>query len=178
LLNNYDLLVREAGRLWGPLSSRAEAQQKIERLRQETTVANYYAEFMKDAPLTEYNDVALATAFYNGLKGSIKDMMVNIQRPETTTGLLQTALRFEERILARARERGFVRPITRQARTARMDQDERTRHLREGRCFTCHETGHMARNCPKKNTKTQIYARKTSTEGEEEDAMDQDFAQD
>ena len=82
----------------------------MERLRQTTTVADYYASFMKEAPLTGYNDTALVNQFYRGLKESIKDTMVNIQRPDTLATMLQAALRFEGRILARMKEwGGFIR---------------------------------------------------------------------
>jgi hypothetical protein len=29
-------------------------------------------------------------------------------------------------------------------------EEEKKRHQKEGRCFECHKTGHMARNCPTK----------------------------
>ena len=64
LLDDFGSLVKEAQRLWGPLDSKADAQQRLERLRQTMTVADYYASFMKEAPLTGYNDMALVNQFY------------------------------------------------------------------------------------------------------------------
>lgn len=32
--------------------------------------------------------------------------------------------------------------------TARLSDKDRERYVAEGRCFECHETGHISRNCP------------------------------
>lgn len=32
----------------------------------------------------------------------------------------------------------------------RMTAEERDRHYKEGRCFTCHKVGHLARSCPER----------------------------
>ncbi|KAI0745583.1 hypothetical protein C8Q76DRAFT_688630 [Earliella scabrosa] len=38
----------------------------------------------------------------------------------------------------------------------RMTAEEREKHFKEGRCFTCHKIGHLSHNCPdKRNQKTQ-----------------------
>jgi collagenase-like PrtC family protease len=31
-----------------------------------------------------------------------------------------------------------------------MTDAEREEHFRSGKCFTCHQTGHRSKNCPKK----------------------------
>jgi Zinc knuckle len=38
---------------------------------------------------------------------------------------------------------------------AALTEDERTKHMAEGKCFRCHKTGHMSRNCPTKAQSSQ-----------------------
>lgn len=59
----------------------------------------------------------------------------------------------------------------------RMTTEERDRHYKEGRCFTCHEIGHLSRHCPTRKNKGKQPARKmrmTETEEEAEEESDQD----
>jgi hypothetical protein len=83
-------------------------------------------------------------------------MMVNIQRPTTLDGLLAVAIDYESRILTRARERRtaeykprFGRERGTALKAARLAEEERNKQMKEGRCFICNQTGHMARTCPK-----------------------------
>ena len=59
-----------------------------------------------------------------------------------------------------------------------MEPEEQIKHFKEGRCFTCHEVGHLARNCPKKGTMSKTYVKKVSSEEEGKEVTEQDFAQD
>ena len=52
----------------------------------------------------------------------------------------------------------------------RMTAEEREKHFKEGRCFTCHKIGHLSRNCPdKRNQKTQNRTNARVTNLEDED---------
>lgn len=174
LLTNWNKLLEVAAGLWGPINEKQTAQDRLAQLKQDSTIAVYTAKFQSIAHLSEYNDEALLQAYYKGLKSEIKDMMVSITRPTNLNDMLAAAIDFEARILERARERKAEeqhsknrntneRTTVRALRTPaeeetqkvdvkalRLSDEERTKRMREGRCFRCDETGHLAKDCPKK----------------------------
>lgn len=49
---------------------------------------------------------------------------------------------------------------------SRLSTEERAQHVREGKCFECHQKGHMARECPNKKTfkkKKTLWQKKKTT---------------
>ncbi|OJT01919.1 hypothetical protein TRAPUB_7618 [Trametes pubescens] len=61
----------------------------------------------------------------------------------------------------------------------RMTAEERDRHYKEGRCFNCHEVGHLSRNCPKKPTgKGKQLVRKNRTMEAEEEPVEESNGED
>jgi len=188
LLHDFKALTEEATRLWGPINTKEEAQKKLHEAYQAQTVTEYYAQFMRWANLTDYNEAAQVAAFYKGLKPAIKDLMVNIDRPQNLPDMLKQALRYESHILARNQERrtegGYRNKPTesrrRGIRAAKLTQEERTSRIKEGRCFICNEKGHIARNCPEKKPlaiKKAKPAKEPKAE-EEKDDLEEDDGQD
>jgi hypothetical protein len=173
-LTNWGELLRVGATLYGPINQEQDARDKLRRIRQRQSVTEYHGEFLQWALLCGYNEEALTDAFYQGLKEPIKDMMVNIARPTTIAGMLETALTFEGRILNRARERRDEPAKMRFGKAAeikamKLSPDERTKRMKEGRCFICNQTGHMARACPKKGEGREVKkATVEEAEGEED----------
>jgi len=173
LLDDWTLLIQTAAELWGPINPEYEARAQLREIKQEQTVSAYHAKFMRWSIPSGYNREALVDFFYRGLKESIKNMMVNIQRPTTLEEMLSRALDYEARILERAAERRNETNRPRFDRNPKADhiikatrlpQEERSKRMREGRCFTCNKTGHIARNCPDRQ---QIKAARTEVKEEE-----------
>jgi hypothetical protein len=161
-LDDFGALVERASILWGPLNQKQNAQSELDKIHQETTVSAYHAKFAPLATRSKYNEETLTRIFYN------------IKRPDTVETLLEAALEFESRILERVEERKALeqkpRPegrFTSQKETAkagRLTEEERKKHMKEGRCFICHMIGHLANKCPQKEAK----AKKGTAEDDEE----------
>jgi hypothetical protein len=187
LLSDWSALIQEAAKLWGPINEQQTAKDELRRIKQEKSVSDYHANFLRWSTISGYNESALAEAFYQGLKDSIKDMMVHIDRPQTVEGILTEALIYEARILTRMRERpkntnpqnkvnvsGHGR--TANAKSMKLSPAERTDLMRKGLCFRCRKSGHLSRNCPDK-PKEQI--KKTSDkEGEAEEETKEEEKED
>jgi hypothetical protein len=182
LMRDFDLLLSTAAGLWGPVNQRERAQNKLDNINQRTSVSAYHAEFIAHATRSEYNEETLARIFYKGLKESIKNLMVNIDRPRTTDGLLGVALQYEARILERMEERKLLdqKPKTGKeevnkrvtAKAGRLSEEERKKRMKEGRCFLCNQIGHLSNVCPKKTAQAKRTAVEGNDEGPEEE---QDF---
>ena len=155
LLNNYSLLKHEIKKLWGPKDETRRSQEQLPMIKQEFSIGDYHARFITVANKTGYNDDALAYYFYKGLKTAIKDMMVTVDRPTTVTTMLDLAIKFEGRILARNEERKKEgTPFKKQTfiKAGRLSPEERTKLMKEGACFICKKKGHMSRACPQRTT--------------------------
>jgi Zinc knuckle len=161
LLTNFTLLLEKTAALWGPINEKQNAQNKLETIYQDTTVSAYHARFIPLMSRSGYNEEALTKFFYKGLKEAIKNLMINIERPETVEGLLEVALNLESRILARIEERKSLgtRDKTNtkdtsygreSSKVGKLSEEERKKCMKEGRCFLCKQIGHMANACPKK----------------------------
>jgi hypothetical protein len=184
ILSDFGKLLELATTLWGPFNSKQDAQKKLRGLRQERTVAEYHATFTRWATYTGYNEDALVADFYQGLKSSIKDLMINIDRPDTIAGMLKMALLYESRILARNKERYSEQGPRRSnqrtnIRATKLSTEERSNRLKKGLCFICAKKGHRAKDCPDRDT---AKAKRATTDEEdvpvgerEEDHEGQDF---
>ena len=181
LLTNFQLLLETAAALWGPLNQKQNAQNELDKIHQETTVSAYHAKFAPLASRSKYDREILVRTFYKGLKEPIKNLMMNIKRPETVERLLEAALEFESRILERIEERKTLEQKPRQggftprgetAKATRLSEEEHRKCMKEGRCFTCKMIGHLASKCPQKDAK----AKKGTAEDDEKESKEgEDF---
>ncbi|KAM9481467.1 uncharacterized protein Hap1MRO34_009182 [Clarias gariepinus] len=79
-----------------------ETDTKLYHLRQGgLSVSRYTAEFRTLAVQTAWGDAALRTSYYEGLASRIKDELAGRELPATLEGLIQLALRIDQRLLSR-----------------------------------------------------------------------------
>jgi hypothetical protein len=73
------------------------------------------AEFQRHAIRLGYDDEALKDKFYNGLKDFVKDEILRSDKPTTLEGLIELAVRIDNRQYKRSLERrGGYNPRSRQ----------------------------------------------------------------
>jgi hypothetical protein len=173
LLNNWAGLLAHAALLWGPINEQQQAAKELREIQQRTSVTAYHVAFVRWAVVSEYNEAALVDIFYRGLKSQIKDMILMTRKPDTVEGMLNLALDCEQRYLERHREKDVTerRPFEKKkvqiVKAMRLTPEERTKRMKEGRCFICNRTGHMARACPDRPTKVENKVMKEEPSGEE-----------
>jgi Retrotransposon gag protein len=96
-------------------------ERELGNFHQTTSVASYLADFNRIKDFIKWNDKALGSQFYKGLKSGVKDGLV-YKNPATTTltQLLSSALRIDsrqfERLLERKLESSTLSQSTRGAR--------------------------------------------------------------
>jgi hypothetical protein len=76
-----------------------EAERDIRQLRQRTSAAAYKAEFQILAAKIDWNDEALASQFYRGLKERVREeITLRNERPDTLKGMFDLAVTIDTRI--------------------------------------------------------------------------------
>jgi hypothetical protein len=160
--HTWDWFVRELNKAFGDLDQRNTAARELNNLRQRGSVTKYMAEFQRHAMRLGYDDEALKDKFYNGLKDFVKDEISRSDKPTTLEGLIELAVRIDNRQYERSLERrGGYDPRSRQNKKSgrhgrqgdpmeldatRKDitKQERDRRRRENLCYECGMPGHRA----------------------------------
>lgn len=83
-----------------------EADRDLRALRQKTSAAQYRAEFQILASKVGWNDEALASQFYRGLKDRVREeITMRHERPDTLQGMADLAIKIDTRIFELQLER-------------------------------------------------------------------------
>ena len=157
------------------LDEERTAARLIRQLTQKASTAQYYAEFQQLASKLDWNDNALGSAFYEGLKDIVKDNMEN--PPDTYPALVEKAIQVDNRLFERRMEkrgggwhgrtenRGTYHhdpmdvSLMQQGPPSRgnnrfrgrgrkpLTDNERERRKKDNLCYTCGKSGHRAREC-------------------------------
>ena len=96
--------------LYGDPNLYQNAERKLRRLRQNTTVSAYIQEFEKLRQYVTWNESALRATFYDGLWGPVKDLMIANGAPTELTALKDLALRIDARMEGRKVEKQSYAP--------------------------------------------------------------------
>jgi hypothetical protein len=98
------------GRIFGEVDAKNQAEKKITRLRQTSSVSAYTAEFKQLQARIDWDDAALRTVFEAGLKENVKDGLVHHDKPETLHALVELATRIDNRLWERNDQKKYFRP--------------------------------------------------------------------
>lgn len=177
LLDSFSNFVAELQSAFGDPDEAATAQRQLCLLRQTHSASVYAADFRRLSLLTEWNDAALCYQFYQGLKGDVKDELAKVDRPKTLTGLVDLAVKIDNRIHERLLEKRIqsqYRPAPRHSAPTppvpvptlspqameidgtnnprgprqALTAQERQRRIDNRLCLYCGQADHIIANCP------------------------------
>ena len=100
----------EMGRIFGEVDAKNQAEKRITRLKQTTSVSTYTAEFKQLQARIDWDDAALRTVFETGLKENVKDGLVHHDKPESLHALIELATRIDNRLWERNDQKKYFRP--------------------------------------------------------------------
>ncbi|KAE8202361.1 hypothetical protein CF327_g7830, partial [Tilletia walkeri] len=109
-MKNYNLFIKELKTIFGDPDEVATAERNIRLLRQRGPASTYFADFRRYAAVLDWNDSALASQAYVGLKDPIKDELARTGRPDGLDQLIEICTRIDNRLHERQVER--ERPVT------------------------------------------------------------------
>ena len=167
---NYANFEEKLETLFGISNEQTHADRQIRRLRQYTSVTAYASEFQGYQADLDWNDAALRSQFYLGLKDVVKAELSR-EKPTNLSNMIRQAKDIDERLQELkqdqyyyregagrrskatnddpygpvpmeldATERGLTRPGTTKGKRMRINK-------RDIRCYACQQLGHMARDC-------------------------------
>ncbi len=171
---SFDSFSEELRKVFDRSAQGTEAARALALLRQrEGSVSSYSIEFRTLAASCGWNDKALWDHFLHGLAEHIKDEIYSLELPSSLDGLIDLAIRVDNRISLRSRHRrsGFPPELVTRAASgaandtppqhlvfseeepmqvgrARLTVRERRYRLDNQLCLYCGEAGHVAASCP------------------------------
>ena len=92
-------------RVYGDPNPEITAERELRQLRQSSSATQYIAEFQRLRQYVRYNEAALISQFYHGLRDNIKDRLADSPRPKTLAELMKAATSHDSRISERILER-------------------------------------------------------------------------
>ena len=199
ILSNFEAFLEAFEEAFGEHDKARWATTKIRALRQGTRSASIYAsDFRQLACDINWDEEALMSQFYWGLRDDVKDLLLSLPDPRTLNEAISQAVKCDNRLFQRRQDqRSWTSPkqhATRFAPTMSasntnfqsegedmqidavrfkpLSPQEKKRRLEEGLCLYCGEVGHKAGDCPKKQKLRNIKTRGAFIQ-ENEDAQPQ-----
>lgn len=165
IFHDYDHFEIKLNELFGIPNEAVYADRHVRRLRQTTSVAIYASDFQGFSADLEWNDAALRSQFYLGLKDQVKAELYRNGQTTTLSQMIKSAIEIDERLQDLKQDRlmyyGPARVDSKATnrdpygpRPMELDNTEQGRGRSTGRsrvrCYACQQEGHIARNCKKK----------------------------
>lgn len=98
IFHDYDHFEIKLNDLYGVHNEAVHADRCIRRLRQTTSVATYASEFQGYSADLEWNDAALQSQFYLGLKDAVKQELYREPKTTTLSQMITSAQKIDERL--------------------------------------------------------------------------------
>ncbi|KAI7962448.1 hypothetical protein MJO28_000542 [Puccinia striiformis f. sp. tritici] len=142
------------------LEKRSNAEKAIQALKQVKSVAQYAHTFAIHAYNTGWEATTLVSQFRQGLKQEVRMGIVLAQTAFTSLeDVISLAIKIDNELSGA--EVGTHRPaqavdpnaMDLSAFRGQLSEADKTRMMRAGQCFRCGTKGHLARECPNKNSK-------------------------
>lgn len=144
--------------VFGPLQEQEQARLRLMGITQESSLEEYINLFAQlSLLLPDVDEHTKALLFVRGLREEIRKSAL-AQHPSSLSAAIRAARastlttgagdRRESAFTPARRFRGMDTLYGRNgARPRRLTDEDRTRLMKENRCFACRQTGHMAREC-------------------------------
>ncbi|KNE91361.1 hypothetical protein PSTG_15226 [Puccinia striiformis f. sp. tritici PST-78] len=142
------------------LKKRSNAEKAIQALKQVKSVAQYAHTFAIHAYNNGWEATTLVSQFQQGLKQEVRMGIVLAQTAFTSLeDVISLAIKIDNELSGA--EVGTHRPaqavdpnaMDLSAFRGQLSEADKTRMMRAGQCFRCGTKGHLARECPNKNSK-------------------------
>ncbi|SLM33436.1 gag protein [Lasallia pustulata] len=92
--------------VFGDINRERTAERNLLKLRQTKSAVDYTAHFTRLSAAINWEDAALTAIFYAGLKDGVKDKIVRGERPEDLRAMIIMAIRIDNRLYERHKEKG------------------------------------------------------------------------
>jgi hypothetical protein len=190
VLNNFETFLEAFAEAFGEHDKARWATTKIRSLRQGTRSASVYAsDFRQLASDINWDEEALMSQFYWGLRDDVKDLLLSLPDPRTLNEAISQAVRCDNRLFQRRQDQRSRHQTSASAsslnlhseaedmqidaaRVRALTPEEKKRRMEEGLCLYCGESGHKVGNCPKKQNRRTVKTRSAVMQ-ENDDAQPQ-----
>jgi hypothetical protein len=162
IFSNYANFEAALEQLYGSRNKQRTAVRQMQQLRQTGPASQYTATFRRLAMDSEWDNTALTTMYYSGLKDTIKDELSRGEQPDTLSELIDKVITIDERLFERQMERTRPgtsygarqskpyygpQPMDLSATRGPLTKRDREHRMKNNLCLYCGKPGHRAREC-------------------------------
>ncbi|KAI6813192.1 hypothetical protein KC342_g16956 [Hortaea werneckii] len=106
IFNNWDAYVETIRNIYGLSNDQQVAIRVIQHLVQKTSASQYTAKFREYSCKTGWNDQALTTMYYRGLKDNVKDELMRSGAAQNTLDrMIEAAIEIDDKLYERQQEK-------------------------------------------------------------------------